>query len=117
MSHSQPDSLVWSALATCHFFLRQPEQAETASLEALRLNPYDPRALYVQASLHGSLERAAELTRVCPSMLDGWMLLARLAADKGQLELARATVRKGLLLGAAHPGLQRLAQELGVSNP
>lgn len=117
LSHSQPDSLVWSALATCHFFLRQPEQAETASLEALRLNPYDPRALYVQASLHGSLERAAELTRVCPSMLDGWMLLARLAADKGQLELARATVRKGLLLGAAHPGLQRLAQELGVSNP
>ena len=47
----------------------------------------------------------------------GWMLLAGLAADKGQLELARATVRKGLLLSAAHPGLQRLAQELGVSNP
>lgn len=117
LSQSQPDSLIWSALATCHYFLRQPELAEAACREALRANPYAPTALYVQASLHSSLEQAAELTRVCPSMLDGWILLARLAADQGQLERARTAVRKGLRSGARHPGLERLAKELGVTNP
>lgn len=117
LSQAQSDSLSWSALATCRFFLGQRAEAEQAGNRALQLNPYDPRALYVLAALRSSLEQARELTRVCPSMLDGWLLLGRLLAQKQQLEPAREAVRTGLKIGPTHPGLLRLGQELGLPNP
>lgn len=117
LARAESDSLNWSALATCRFFLRQGAEADRAASQALKLNPFDPRALYVQAALNSSLEQARELTRVCPSMLDGWLLLGRLLAQKQQLELAREVVRTGLKVGPAHAGLRGLAQELGLPNP
>lgn len=111
------DSLNCPSLATCLFFLKDLPGAEQVSRQALELNPYDPRALYVQASLRASSELAGRLTSVCPNFLDGWVLKGRLLAEEHQLAEARQAVKEGLAIAPDHPALLRLAQELGVSRP
>lgn len=107
----------WAALATCRFFLHQASEADQAARQALRLNPYEPRALYVQAALQNSLEGAQQLTRVCPGMANGWVLLARLLAAAQRTQEARQAVVRGLRVAPGHPGLQRQGQELGLQIP
>jgi len=108
-----------SSLASCYYFLARMPEAEQASLEALQLNPYDPRALYIQADLafrrnqhQVALDYATRLNECCPRMVNGWLLRTRLHQALGERSQALASVQLGLKMYPEHPELEALNQEI-----
>lgn len=113
------DGSTWSALAACLWSLGQDDQARQAVAHALALNPFDPRALYLDADLRvrggdpaGALAVTRELNRICPSFVPGWVHRIRLARLAGDPAEARSALQEARRLHPRQPVWNGLEQQL-----
>jgi spermidine synthase len=108
-----------SALAYCSAKLQRWEEAEKFAQDALRSNPYDPRAKLVRAWVAQRANQTAQaqelttwVTEACPFLQEAWLLRAQLLAQQGRRGETRAVIENYLQFFPGDRQVQALLNQL-----